>query len=74
MSPNEGRHSDWLRKIENDLQNELDLGDGRKVQVDIKAGSNKVEPNSPTVEQLWKDVKNSLNSAIKNKNAKISGL
>lgn len=74
MSSDKNQHDEWLQTIKGDLQDKLDLGDGRKVEVQINHGSKRVESDSGELEELWKEAKQSLSSAMKDENATISGL
>lgn len=74
ISTDESHHNNWLGTIKNDLRDKLDFGDGRKVEVHVQTGSGKVEESTRGTDNLWKEVKHSLNSAMKNENATISGL
>lgn len=73
VSSNESHHEEWLQSIQRDLRDKLDLGDGRKVGVNIKIGSKKLETDVGPVDQLWKEAKNSLSNALKNENASMTG-
>ncbi|MDZ7717311.1 MAG: GAF domain-containing protein [Balneolaceae bacterium] len=74
MSSDRNEHDKWLQTIKRDLQDKLDLGDGRKVEVQINHGSKKVESGSGDMNEHWKEVKQSLSSAMRDENATISGL
>lgn len=74
VSSDENHHTEWLNTIKSDLKDKLDFGDGRKVAVQIQFGSKKVESDSDSVDNLWKEVKHSLSSTMRNENATISGL
>lgn len=74
MSPDQGQHDEWLETIRQDLKDKLDLGDGRKVEVLINYGSKRVADGTGEMKELWKEVKQSLSSAMKNENATISRL
>ncbi len=74
MSADKDQHDEWLETIRQDLRDKLDLGDGRKVEVLINYGSKKVESGSREMKDLWKEVKQSLSSSMRNENATISRL
>lgn len=74
MSSDKEQHDEWLETVRQDLKNKLDLGDGRKVEVLINYGSKEVESESGEMKELWKEVKQSLSSAMRNENATISRL
>lgn len=74
ISSDENHHNEWLTTVKNDLRDKLDFGDGRKVEVHVKTGSGKVDADMNGIDNLWKEVKHSLSSAMKNENATISGL
>ena len=74
VSTGERHHEEWLKKINKDLRDRLDLGDGRKVEVNVQSGSKKIDSGVTSVDEMWKEVKHSLSSAIRNENATISGL
>ncbi|MCG2588280.1 GAF domain-containing protein [Rhodohalobacter sulfatireducens] len=74
MSRDKNQHDKWLQEIKLDLKDKLDLGDGRKVEVQIQYGSKKIERGAGDMKELWNEVKHSLSSAMRNENATISGL
>ena len=74
MSSDKEQHDEWLDTIKQDLKDKLDLGDGRKVEVHINYGSKQAENGSGDLNELWKEVKQSLSSAMRNENATISRL
>lgn len=74
VSPDENHHQEWLNTVKSDLREKLDFGDGRKVEVHVKTGSGKVESDTEDINDLWKQAKRLLSSAMKNENATISGL
>ncbi|MDX1640483.1 MAG: GAF domain-containing protein, partial [Balneolaceae bacterium] len=53
----ENSHNKWLKTIKSDLKDKLDFGDGRKVEVQIQNGSKKVESDTKSEDNLWKEVK-----------------
>lgn len=74
MNSDRNQHEEWLHAIKKDLKDKLDLGDGRKVEVHINHGSKVVEGGSGNMKELWKEVKQSLSSAMRNENDTILGL
>lgn len=65
----ESDHHQWLEANIKDLKSKLDLGDARKVEVDIKAGFIKIKSLTSKSDQVLSDVKQAFNMAMTNKDA-----
>lgn len=65
----EDDHQSWLETNMQDLKSKLDLGDARKVEVVIKAGFVKINPDKKDSDKILTDVKQALNTAMTNKDA-----
>lgn len=59
-------HQKWLETNIQDLKSKLDLGDARMVEVSIKAGFVKIEPNKSDSDKILTDAKQALNIAMTN--------
>jgi hypothetical protein len=60
----EEHHKKWLKTNIMDLKNKIDLGDGKKVNVLINAGSTKLANDNREVDEVINDAKQSLNVAM----------
>ncbi len=68
---NEQYHQEWLKTNMNDLKNKIDFGDGRKLEVNIKAGSVQLDPEQTDMNEIVLDAKQALDIALKNKDTMI---
>lgn len=67
----EQHHQEWLSANMNDLKNKLDFGDGRKLEVFMKAGSVQLDSEQTNINEIVTDAKQALSMAMKNRDATI---
>lgn len=62
-------HNNWIESNISDLRNKLDLGDQRRIEVQIKAGFIKIDEGKNDANLLVNEAKQALNMAMNNKDA-----
>lgn len=70
----EDDHQSWLEANMQDLKSKLDLGDARRVEVVIKAGFVKINPDKKDSDMILTDAKQALNTAMTNKDASYASI
>ena len=71
FTTSEKHHNEWLNKNMSDLKNKLDFGDGRKLEVLMKAGSVHLDSPDGDINEIITDAKQALSVAMKNKDTSI---
>lgn len=66
VSDSEEHHNGWLKRNMSDLAAKVDMGDGRRIAIRIKAGSVKTAPGLWDPDEVLNDAKQALNVAMKN--------
>ncbi len=72
VSDSEDHHNTWLKRNMNDLAAKVDMGDGRRVAIQIKAGSVKTDPGLWDPDEILNDAKQALNVALKSTGSSAS--
>jgi GAF domain-containing protein len=65
VSRSEKHHAEWIEKTMRDIKQKFDLGEGIPINIDVKFGSVKIDPQNPDMQQLISDAKKALNTAMK---------